>query len=1578
MIAPDPASSSPKLWRKGLPLEDAAPRWLVYLATLFGILAALPVIIAPLDLYQQIAFGCMLFIITTVLNRWHGRKMTLLLSVISVLVSTRYLYWRATETMAFDNALGALLGIGLFLAECYAWIILILGYFQTAMPLDRKIEMLPDDTRLWPTVDVFIPTYNESLEIVSDTVLAALNIDYPADKLRVHILDDGRREEFRDFAAKIGANYITRPDNAHAKAGNLNHALKVTDGELIAIFDADHVPTRAFLQVTAGGFLNDPRLCLVQTPHHFYTPDPFERNIRGGDRIPNEGELFYGPVQKGNDLWNAAFFCGSCALIRREALDSIGGFAVETVTEDAHTALRLQRHGWNTAYIDIPLAAGRATERLVLHIGQRVRWARGMTQILRRDNPLFGRGLTLAQRFCYLNAMLHFQFALPRIVFLTAPIAFLLLDQNIIASTAPMVLAFALPHLLHATQTNMRVHGRHRLTFWGELYETALSFHLIWPVLAALINPRLGKFNVTEKGGLLEREYFDFRIARFHLIALLLVGFGLCVGTYRLVHQWDDPNIRGVLLMNLAWSLFNGLILTAAVSAARETRQIRKSTRLPVIMPATVFTTEGHVFCTETINISMGGALVRVPAGATIDGDAVEAVELPVGGGSEVFPVKVLSADKSTLRLIFEPMPVELYRMLVGVVFGRADAWIVRRAPPSDRPSVAFFSLLKAISGLFGFHGVGQHPFRRRAKPAPAQPVRSEPAAPALPGRTVSRVAILLFAAALGTGVAGGRAEAQATAPAATGAPQALPLPPVSPAPAGTPAPAPGVTMPGVTTPAAPLIVAPATTAQVGAPLPLGTPAVPVPPVPTGVVPAGAAPAPTAPGAPVPGLTAPAAAAPGTPTPPAASRKVHISLKDLGALEPLRLLGVQAEVGFPVDIRRDEVVTEAKIVVSAAYSPSLLPELSHLSALVNGEVVGTLRLERQNAGGLTVEIPINPALFVRYNRVGIRVIAHYTMDCEDPVHSSLWSIISNQSALELTLAPLPQRTDLAALPAPFFDSAERQTLRLPVALPNNPSNGTLQAAAIASSYFASEAGYRGADFPVSLGTLPKGNAIVVATPGAAPQGLALPTIAGPTLSVVPNPADANARLLVIAGRNDEDLRAAASTLALGSAALTGASMVVGAPIAPARQPYDAPRWLRDDRPVRFGELVEPSALQGVGLIPGPLVVPFRTAPDLFVWSDKGIPLVARYRYPRGAWLDLERSRLDVSINGEYLRSLQLGGPSILDDVRDIVSDDFVLNESRVKVPPFQIFGRNQLSFFYDLRPNKRGECEGTLPENVRTAIDPDSTIDISGAEHFAVMPNLSFFAGAGYPFTRVADMGETIAILPDRPKADEIQAFLGLFGRFAEFTGYPPLRLTVQQGTANLLAARGKDMLVVGTLDDRLGLNRLVEGSAVDVNGNRLGIAAGRSIQKVYNLLDGQGWTEDPDKAARLLVASTDFAGIVGREMPGDGGKSLVMVLASRTERLPKLVGSLSDTEINAAVNGDLAIFGDDGAASFRVGPTYTVGNLGLYNRFRWYFYNNPVLLAVTVVLAVLLLTAVVIIGLRLVARVRLASKKEA
>ncbi|WP_052130563.1 UDP-forming cellulose synthase catalytic subunit [Erwinia typographi] len=672
---------------------------LYYLLLLVLFPLAAVIVITPMDSQKQYIFGLISIAILFVMGFSKSRKTSMVMVFLSALMSTRYIFWRATETLSFNSEVEAILGIGLFIAEVYVWLILILGYLQTSWPLKRTIEPMPEDINLWPTVDIYVPSYNESLDVVRDTVLAAQCIDYPRDKIKIYLLDDGKRSEFAVFAADAGVGYITRDDNRHAKAGNLNHAMRITKGELITVFDCDHVATRAFLQATVAPFLNDPKLALLQTPHYFYSPDPFERNLKAAREIPNEGALFYGPVQQGNDNWNATFFCGSCAVIRRSALEEIGGFATETVTEDAHTALKMQRRGWKSAFLSLPLAAGLATERLGLHVVQRTRWARGMTQIFRVDNPLLGRGLKWQQRLCYLNAMLHFQFGLPRVVFLTAPLAYLLFNLNIIHSSASLIFAYVLPHLVMSLYVNSRMNGRFRATFWGEIYETVMAFHLVIPTILTMLSPKHGKFNVTDKGGLLDVGFFDFNIVRPHVICAALLLIGVVSGVIRAVaHDYFgvDPY---VIALNVGWALFSLIILMAAIAVARETKQTRKTIRIEVSIPMVLHYASGISSRTTTVDLSMGGAQVTAPDNRH-ETDEIEAIDLMLQSGTISIPVSTIGFEDGVIRLKFDEMPLSRRRELVRVVLSRADAWI-KPEGPKDKPFRSLITIIRTVFELF-------------------------------------------------------------------------------------------------------------------------------------------------------------------------------------------------------------------------------------------------------------------------------------------------------------------------------------------------------------------------------------------------------------------------------------------------------------------------------------------------------------------------------------------------------------------------------------------------------------------------------------------------------------------------------------------------------------------------------------------------------------------------------------------------------------------------------------------------------------------------------------------------------------
>lgn len=578
--------------------------------TIFSAILLVICITQPFKPIAQFIFVVLLWGMAMSIRKVPGHVSTIMLVVLSVIVSCRYLWWRYTYTLVWDDLPSAVFGSLLIFAETYIWLVMILGYFQSIWPLHRKPVPLPSDHSVWPSVDIMITTYNEDLSIVKPGIYSALGLDWPKEKLNIYILDDGNRPAFKAFAEEVGVHYIARPTHEHAKAGNINYALKRTHGDLVAIFDCDYVITHPFLRLTVGWFLKDPKLAILQTPHHFFSPDPFERNLKSFRRTPNESSLFYGVVQDGNDTWNATYFCGSSGIMRRSALEEIGGLAVESVTEDAHTSLRLQRRGYNSAYIRIPLAAGLATESLAGHVAQRIRWARGMVQILRMDNPLLGKGLSFGQRLCYFNAMLHFLSGVPRLIFFITPAAFLVLNAYVVYASGLMILLYAIPHIIHAVLTNNQIQGRFRHFLWNEIYETVMAWYIAVPTTMALINPHKGRFNVTPKGKIIEEEHVDWITARPYIILLCINVAGLIAAVVRLIVEPSETIVA--LLITFAWSLYNIAILGGALGVSIEARQRRRAPRVAFVMPAAIMRSDGHVYQCTLRNYSDKGVGIQM------------------------------------------------------------------------------------------------------------------------------------------------------------------------------------------------------------------------------------------------------------------------------------------------------------------------------------------------------------------------------------------------------------------------------------------------------------------------------------------------------------------------------------------------------------------------------------------------------------------------------------------------------------------------------------------------------------------------------------------------------------------------------------------------------------------------------------------------------------------------------------------------------------------------------------------------------------------------------------------------------
>ncbi|MBD0334717.1 MAG: UDP-forming cellulose synthase catalytic subunit [Cyanobacteria bacterium Co-bin13] len=629
----------------------------------------------------------------------------LFLVMLSSLTTLRYLYYRTRYTLNLDTRLDAFFSVLLFLAELYALGTLFLSYFQTLSLRQRRpvaLAQWPEPS--WPTVDIYIPTYNEEVEIVRKTALAALALDYPGQKKQVYVLDDGRkfperRAELARTCEDLGCIMLTRDDNDHAKAGNINTALQRTEGDLVMILDCDHIPVRGFLQETVG-FFYDTAVALVQTPHWFYNPDPFERNLLTQGQVPVGNELFYKVLQKGNDTWNAAFFCGSAAVVRRKYLLEIGGIATETVTEDCHTSLRLHSLGYKTVYYDKIMVAGLAPEKFSAYVGQQVRWARGMAQILRLENPLFNRklNLNLPQRICYFSATSHFFFGFPRLMYAIAPNLFLLFSINSVKGLGLETLLYALPHIALSMQTNHIPYKHVRFSFWNEIYEFSLSFQAGIVTLLALINPKLGSFNVTAKGLTVDKRNFDLDSVRYLVMLGVITAASLVAVPFWLILSPEDSQ---AVLINALWCVFNLVLVLSACLVAFEQPQLRRAHRLPRTLTA-VLHSDDRSWPGKTVNVSESGAQLLLDEWPNVP-DQVRIELIGDYDARALLDARIVRAvATSKLQTLLSLDFINISRTqaddLSLVIFSDVKEWYAQHRSHSDRP----FDSLRFISTSLG------------------------------------------------------------------------------------------------------------------------------------------------------------------------------------------------------------------------------------------------------------------------------------------------------------------------------------------------------------------------------------------------------------------------------------------------------------------------------------------------------------------------------------------------------------------------------------------------------------------------------------------------------------------------------------------------------------------------------------------------------------------------------------------------------------------------------------------------------------------------------------------------------------
>lgn len=676
-----------------------------------------------------------------------------------------------------------------------------------------------------------------------------------------------------------------------------------------------------------------------------------------------------------------------------------------------------------------------------------------------------------------------------------------------------------------------------------------------------------------------------------------------------------------------------------------------------------------------------------------------------------------------------------------------------------------------------------------------------------------------------------------------------------------------------------------------------------------------------------------------------------ISVAQMGQTQGVALSGGQLQAGLRFTLSADQVVTAAHLALKFAVSPALAQRNTALQLMLNGQPLGNVPLTTngQETGSYQIEIPA--ALVVSDNNLSFRIINSDRLMCERDNAQQYSVTILPSTTLQLEGQQLNVGADIGNFPRPFIDPMQMATASVPMVFPAEPTADQVSAAALMASWMGIQTNGRDITFPVKRDSVPEQNGILFGYPGQKIGRVTLPQVDAPTLQLMDNPDNPIYKLLLVVGKDEEQLRQAAYHLVSQPLTAKQTSITVTPLTLPRHKSYDAPRWISTDRRVRFSELLEQGqSMTSLGLWHSAQNLKFRAAPDLFLWDGETIPVHISYRFPAESWIDEYRSDLNVTLNGTFISNLPMVKEGLLEQLWRRLGGDNRQESYTLKLDPYLIYGFNQLQLYFNIRPKADAPCSVLLNNNIKSRIENDSWIDLTRTRHFTMLPNLSYFIGASFPFSRLADYSQTVMLLPERPSDQEISTLLGMAGRSGDATGvsinHNQVVFGVPKDGVERHRLQNSDVLAVTTLS-HAGFNKaLLAESPYQTDGHALGVKTPSLFEQWVNWLTGD-WSRHPIDADRYFSSNEFWRGFVSYRSPWNPQRVAVVVLATNDQQLQRLHGDLTSTRITAAVRGDTAIITDEnGIRSFRVGPQFPSGQMPWYMMIIWYANQHAVILA--------------------------------
>lgn len=678
----------------------------------------------------------------------------------------------------------------------------------------------------------------------------------------------------------------------------------------------------------------------------------------------------------------------------------------------------------------------------------------------------------------------------------------------------------------------------------------------------------------------------------------------------------------------------------------------------------------------------------------------------------------------------------------------------------------------------------------------------------------------------------------------------------------------------------------------------------------------------------------------------------EITLKKIGLINGLTLSGDKLQSGISFTLPYDFIVINAEIRLIISIKETENIEKDNLQITLNDQSLGSIPLSQLHENKSTFTLKVPNAILSSKNNLNFQIISNDDIinnewTCQRPDLKDLNLEISPLTSMALKGVLMNTRKSLMDFPRPFLDPLKMNSNELAFIYAASPTPDTLMASAIVASIFGIKSGEKGNHFNIYLDELPEKHAVLFTMADETISGISFNQAKGPNIRIIDNPVNEKYKILVISGRHAHELRQAAYQLFTPDLP-DSSDMAIANYHVQKRQAYDAPNWLSAKKIITFSQIIKSrDALQSRLFWNEEKNIIFRLPPDVFMLSGNKIPVKIDYTFDGKNWIDMKHSMLTIALNYQFLKNISDQKHSIISPITEFFTNNHD-NSTTLYLDSASLFGENRLSFYFNITPHQETPCNIRNNGEIVNQILSSSTFDLSNISNFGELPNTAWFLNGLFPFTKYADLSDTVILLTKNPAKEEIALMLHLMEKAGRITGFPVSQVTILTDTTkpqNNLKLTSSNIIAISKLKEIAAFKPLIKDTSYHYSYGQLQVMPPSLLQKLKLLLLGE-WKNQFEEANNILINSQKWRGLLSFPSPWSSNKVVTILTATNSEQLKKLHDDIDKPGRQQLESGDILLFNDfDDVKVLRVNASFLSGELPLHTLVLWFFSQHLFLL---------------------------------